>query len=219
MEEARKANVQKFISASTANIYPSILNVPFQEEDIWSGFPEDTNAAFGIAKRMQIMQSQSYRKEFDFNSTVLVLSNLYGPGDNFNLKSSNVIPSLIKKIYDAKIYNQKKIELWGDGNNTRDFLHVKDAARSFILAAERYDKSEPLNIASGIEVSIKKLAKMIMKITNINLEIFWNEEKPMGQLRRLLDIKKVQKELKFKPEISLQSGLKETISWYKNLSQ
>lgn len=216
MEEAVKSNVEKFISVGTANSYPKLTSIPFHEEDIWSGYPEEINSPFGIAKRMQIIQSKSYRKEYDFNSIVLIISNLYGAGDNFNLETSNVIPAIVRKFYNAKINKVKKVELWGDGSPTRDFIHVKDAARAFILASEKYDKSEPVNIGGGLEVSIKELANKIMKIMELDLTINWNTNKPKGQQRRMLDIKKAQKEFGFRPEIKLDDGLKETINWFIN---
>ncbi len=215
MEESRKANVEKMICSSTANIYPDKLQTPFKESQIWSGFPEEVSAPFGIAKRMQIMQSISYRKEFNFNSIILVLSNLYGPGDNFDKNSANVIPSLISKLFHAKINNNKKIELWGNPTTTRDFLHVKDAANSFILAAEKYNKNIPLNIASGMETSINDLVDKLMKIMNFYPEIEWAKDKPIGVSKRVLNIDKARSELNFIPKIDLFKGLKETIKSYK----
>ena len=214
IEESRKANVEKIISASTANIYPNNLKPPYQESDIWSGFPEEISAPFGIAKRLQIMQSITYRKEYDFNSTVLILSNIYGSGDNFDLKSSNVIPALISKIFNAKKNHSKKIELWGNHATTRDFLHVKDATNAFILSAENYNKSEPVNIASGIETSIGELVNMIMSLIDYKTEIIWNKDKPTGTSRRVLNIDKAKLELDFRPKIDLLSGIKETIQSY-----
>jgi GDP-L-fucose synthase len=218
IEESRKANVEKIISASTANVYPHNLIPPFNESDIWSGFPEETSASYGIAKRLQIMQSIAYRKEYDFNSTALILSNLYGSGDNFNLDSSNVIPSLILKISNAKLNHYKKIELWGNPTTTRDFLHVQDAANAFILTAENSNKSESLNIASGVETSILELVNALMDLMNFKAEIVWNKDKPIGASRRALNIDKAKSELKFTPKIDLLSGLKETIDSYEKQS-
>ena len=214
IEESRKANVEKIISASSANVYPNNLKPPYEESDIWSGFPEEISAPFGIAKRLQIMQSITYRKEYDFNSTALILSNLYGAGDNFNLDSSNVIPALISKIFDAKKNHYEKIELWGNPTTTRDFLHVKDATDAFILTAEKYNKSEPLNIASGVETSIDKLVNILMNLMDFKTEIIWNKDKPIGTPRRVLNIDKAKFELDFNPKIDLLSGLKETINSY-----
>jgi nucleoside-diphosphate-sugar epimerase len=214
IEESRKANVEKIISASTLNVYPHNLTPPFNESDIWVGFPEEIIAPFGIAKRLQIMQSITYRKEYNFNSTTLILSNLYGSGDNFNLNSSNVIPSLILKIFNAKINHSKKIELWGNPTTTRDFLHVEDAANAFILTAENSNTSESLNIASGVETSIFELVNTLMDIMDFKVEIIWNKDKPIGASRRALNIDKAKSELKFTPKIDLLSGLKETIDSY-----
>lgn len=216
MEEARKANVEKFIDTGTVCAYPKFTKVPFKEEDLWAGYPEETNASYGFSKKMQIVQSQAYREEYGFNSIVLVLTNLYGPGDKFDPKVSHVIPALIMKMYKAKIDKMKEIELWGDGTPSRDFIHVKDAARAFILAAEYYNKPDPVNIGGGFEISIKELAHTIMNIMNLDLKIKWNKDKPNGQPRRMLDITKAEKEFGFRPEIKLEDGLRETITWFIN---
>ena len=216
MEEARIAKVEKFINTGTVCAYPKFTNVPFKEEDLWKGYPEETNASYGLSKKMQIVQSQAYREEYGFNSIVLILTNLYGPGDNFHPQNSHVIPALIMKMYKAQINNFNEIELWGDGLPSRDFIHVKDAARAFVFAAELYNKPEPVNIGGGQEISIKELADLIMDIMELNLKIKWDSTKPKGQPRRVLDISKAQKELGFTPEIKIKDGLQETVNWFLN---
>jgi GDP-L-fucose synthase len=212
MEESRKANVGKFISTGTVCSYPKFSPIPFNEIDIWNGYPEETNASYGLSKKMQIVQSQAYREEYGFNSVTLVVTNLYGPGDNFDLDTSHVIPSLITKIFNAKKENKSEIELWGDGTPTRDFVHVRDAARAFVLAAEKYDKSEPVNIGGGFEISIKDLASKLLSLMNMKLEIKWNTSFPNGQPHRSLDISKAFHEFGFKPQIQFNEGLKEVIN-------
>ncbi len=217
MEESRIGNVKKFISTGTVCSYPKFSPTPFNEDDIWNGYPEETNAPYGLSKKMQIVQSQAYRKEYGFNSVVLVVTNLYGIGDNFNPHISHVIPSLITKIFNAKKENKKEIELWGDGTPTRDFIHVEDAARAFVLAAEHYDKSDPINIGAGFEISIKDLCDKILNFMDIKLKIKWNTSYPNGQPHRALNISKALHEFGFKPEISFDKGLKEVInSFIKN---
>ena len=214
MEESRKNNVEKFIAIGTVCSYPKFSDVPFSEEKIWNGYPEETNAYYGLAKKMLIVQSDAYRQQYNFKSIVLVPTNLYGPGDNFNPNTSNVIPSLIKKTRDAKTFKYSEIELWGDGSPSRDFLYVDDAAKAAILAAEKYDKSEPINIGSGREITIKELVELIIKLMNADLKIRWNTQKPNGQPRRCLNIDKAKRELGFVPSVSIEDGLKKTIEWY-----
>ena len=214
MEESRKNNVEKFIAIGTVCSYPKFSDVPFSEEKIWNGYPEETNAYYGLAKKMLIVQSDAYRQQYNFKSIVLVPTNLYGPGDNFNPNTSNVIPSLIKKTYDAKTFKYSEIELWGDGSPSRDFLYVDDAAKAAILAAEKYDKSEPINIGSGREITIKELVELIIKLMNADIKIRWNVQKPNGQPRRCLNIDKAKRELGFVPSVSIEDGLKKTIEWY-----
>ena len=214
MEESRKNNVEKFIAIGTVCSYPKFCDVPFSEEKIWNGYPEEINAYYGLAKKMLIVQSDAYRQQYNFKSIVLVPTNLYGPGDNFNPNTSNVIPSLIKKTRDAKIFKYSEIELWGDGSPSRDFLYVDDAARAAILAAEKYDKSEPINIGSGREITIKELVELIIKLMNADLKIRWNTQKPNGQPRRCLNIDKAKREIGFIPSVSIEEGLKKTIEWY-----
>jgi GDP-L-fucose synthase len=211
MEESRKANVEKFISTGTVCSYPKFSPIPFNEVDIWNGYPEETNASYGLSKKMQIVQSQAYREEYGFNSVVLVVTNLYGSGDNFDLNTSHVIPSLIAKIFNAKKENKTEIELWGDGTPTRDFIHVRDAAQAFVLAVEKYDKSDPVNIGGGFEISIQDLAHKILNLMNVQLKIKWNSTYPNGQPHRSLDISKAFHEFGFKPKVQFEDGLKEMI--------
>ncbi|SHO42823.1 GDP-L-fucose synthase [Nitrosotalea sinensis] len=217
IEESRKNKVEKFIAIGTVCSYPKFVDVPFSEEQIWSGYPEETNASYGLSKKMMLVQSESYRQEYNFNSIVLVQTNLYGPGDNFDPNTSHVIPALIKKIHDAKNSNISEIEIWGDGTPSRDFLYVDDAARAAILAAERYEKSEPINIGSGNEVTIKELAEILIKLMNVKSQVVWNKQKPNGQPRRCLSIEKARREIGFEPQVRLEEGLKRTIEWYELL--
>ena len=214
LEESRKNNVEKFISLGTICSYPKFTPLPFKEESIWDGYPEDTNAAYGLAKKMLLVQSNAYKEQYNFRSITVFPTNLYGPNDNFNDDSSHVIPALIKKINTAIKLNQNSITLWGDGTPTRDFLFVDDAAKGIILAAEKYEKTEPINLGSGHEISINSLAKLIMKIMDVNLKIQWDITKPNGQPRRYIDSEKAKNEIGFNPETSLDVGLKKTINWY-----
>ena len=220
IEESRKNGVEKFIAIGTVCSYPKFTPVPFSEEQIWEGYPEETNASYGLSKKMMMVQSDAYRQQYNFKSMVLVQTNLYGPKDNFDPNTSHVIPALIKKIYDAKVSGKSEIELWGDGSPSRDFLYVDDASRAAILAAEKYEKSEPINIGSGKEITIKQLAELVRKLMNAeNISIKWNIEKPGGQPRRCLDIEKAKKEMGFMPMVSIEEGLKRTINWYENKQQ
>ena len=217
MEESRKNGVKKFIAIGTVCSYPKFTPVPFLEEQIWNGYPEETNASYGLSKKMMLVQSDAYRQEYNFKSMVLVQTNLYGPKDNFYPNTSHVIPALIKKIYDAKISRQSEIELWGDGSPSRDFLYVDDAARAAVLAAERYEKSDPINIGSGKEITIKELVELIKKLMSAkNITIKWNIQKPGGQPRRCLNIEKAKKEIGFIPIVSIEEGLRRTIEWYES---
>lgn len=217
MEESRKNGVEKFIAIGTVCSYPKFAVVPFSEEQIWDGYPEETNASYGLSKKMMIVQSDAYRQEYNFKSTTLLQTNLYGPEDNFDPNTSHVIPALIKKIHDAKISGKSEIELWGDGSPSRDFLYVDDAARAAILAAERYEKSDPINIGSSKEITIKELIELIKKLMSAeNITIKWNIEKPGGQPRRCLNIEKAKKEIGFTPIVSIEEGLRKTIEWYES---
>ena len=220
MEESRKNKVKKFIAIGTVCSYPKFATVPFLEEEIWNGYPEETNASYGLSKKMMIVQADAYQQEYNFKSIILVQTNLYGPDDNFNPNTSHVIPALIKKIYDAKISGKSEIELWGDGSPSRDFVYVDDAAQAAILAAERYEKNEPINIGSGKEITIKELVELIKNLMNAdNLTIKWNNLKPNGQPRRCLNIEKAKKELGFIPKISIEEGLRRTIELFENTNK
>lgn len=216
IEESRKNNVEKFISLGTICSYPKFTPIPFKEENIWDGYPEETNAPYGLAKKMLLVQSNAYKEQYGFRSITVFPTNLYGPGDNFNDNSSHVIPALIKKIQNAIKSNHDSIVLWGDGTPTRDFLFVDDAAKGIILAADKYEKTEPLNLGSGEEISINHLAQLIMKIMNVNLKIKFDTTKPNGQPRRCIDTEKAKNEIGFIPKTSLDVGLKQTIDWYLN---
>lgn len=214
MEAARLAGVKKFISLGTICSYPKFTPVPFKEDDFWNGYPEETNAPYGLAKKMLLVQTQAYRKQYDFNAVNLLSVNLYGPGDNFNPAESHVIPALVKKFVEAKARHADEVEVWGSGAVTREFLYVTDAARAIVLATERYDKSEPVNIGSGTEISIKDLAEMIARLVGFSGKIRWNTSKPDGQPRRLLDVSRAKKEFGFTAEVPFEEGLRNTIKWF-----
>lgn len=214
MHESKDAGVEKFIALGTICSYPKFTPVPFSEESIWNGYPEETNAPYGLAKKMLLVQSQAYRQQYNFHSIVVIPTNLYGPNDNFNPSSSHVIPALILKMHNAIQNNLGKIDVWGDGTPTRDFLYVNDAAKGIILAAERYDETEPLNLGSGEEVSISELASIIANIMRFNGKINWDKSKPNGQPRRCVSYKRAFEKIGFKPEVDLKNGLKLTIDWF-----
>ena len=214
MEAARLKGVQKFVALGTICAYPKYTKVPFNEKDLWDGYPEETNAPYGLAKKMILVQSQAYRQQYDFNSIYLLPVNLYGPRDNFNPESSHVIPAIIKKIFDAKINNQDHIVVWGTGKSTREFLYVEDAAEAIILATEKYNKPDPINIGSGMEISIKELVNIISEQANYKGKMTWDIKKPDGQPRRLLDVSKAECEFGFKAKTDFLTGLKNTIEWY-----
>ncbi len=214
MEEARKAKVEKFVAIGTICAYPKHTPIPFKEDDIWNGYPEETNAPYGLAKKMLLVQSQAYRQEYGFNSIFLLPVNLYGPGDNFDPKSSHVIPALIKKFVDAVESGSKKVVVWGTGAATREFLYADDAADAIVLATEKYEKSEPVNIGSSFEISIKDLVQVIKKVTGFKGEIIWDKTKPDGQPRRKLDVTKAEKEFGFKSQTTFEEGLQATVEWY-----
>lgn len=214
MEEARKAGVKKFVAIGTVCAYPKHTPIPFKEKDLWSGYPEETNAPYGLAKKMQLVQAQAYRKQYGFDAIFLLPVNLYGPGDNFDPKSSHVIPALIKKFYEAKKRGKEKTIVWGTGKPTREFLYVEDAAEGIISAAEKYGKSEPVNLGSSFEISIKELSKLIAKLIEYNGKIVFDKSKPDGQPRRKLNTKKAEKEFGFKAKTTFKKGLRETVNWY-----
>ena len=214
IHEAKEANVEKFIGIGTVCSYPKFAKIPFTEELIWDGYPEETNAAYGLAKKMMIVQSEAYKKQYNFNSISIIPTNLYGPGDDFNPITSHVIPAIILKIFNAKKSNSNSITLWGDGSSTRDFLYVNDAANGIILAAENYNEHFPVNIGSDDEISIKNLANIICEIMDFNGKINWDISKPNGQPRRCVSNKRAEEKFEFKPKISLKEGLTRTIEWF-----
>jgi len=214
IHEAKEAGIEKFIALGTVCSYPKFASIPFSENSLWEGYPEETNASYGLSKKMMIVQSEAYRQQFEFNSINIIPTNLYGPFDNFDLNTSHVIPAIIQKIYHAKKTNSDSITLWGDGSPTRDFLFVQDAAQGIILAADKYDEVSPVNLGSDEEISIKNLVKKISKIMNFNGTINWDTSKPNGQPRRRVSNKKAEKKFGFKPKIFLNEGLKLTIDWF-----
>lgn len=217
MEEARKAEVDKFVAIGTICAYPKHTPVPFKEEDLWNGYPEETNAPYGLAKKMMLVQSTAYRAQYDFNSIFLLPVNLYGPRDNFDPKSSHVIPALIKKFVDAKKANADEVVVWGTGNPTREFLFVEDAARAIVLATEKYNSSEPVNIGASFEISIKDLAQTIKEVVGFKGKIVWDKTKPDGQPRRKLDVSRAKKEFGFESQVKFEQGLKKTVEWYEKI--
>lgn len=215
MEEARVRGVAKFVAIGTICSYPKFTPVPFREEDLWNGYPEETNAPYGLAKKMLLVQSQAYRQQYGFNSIFLLPVNLYGPGDKFDEATSHVIPALVKKCCDALEAGQDSIAVWGTGTPTREFLYVDDAAEAIILASERYDKSDPVNLGADFEISIKDLAQMIARLSGFKGRIIWDPSKPDGQPRRRLDVSRAQAEFGFQATTGFEEGLKKTIEWYK----
>ena len=215
LHEAYVRKIEKFVALGTICAYPKFTPVPFKEEDLWNGYPEETNAPYGLAKKMMLVQSQAYRQQYGFNSIFLLPVNLYGPGDNFNPHSSHVIPALIKKCFDATDAHDDKIEVWGIGSATREFFYVEDAAQAICMAADAYNKSEPVNIGAGFEISIKELTELIAKLTGFQGKITWDKSKPDGQPRRMLDTTKALKEFMFTAKTNLTTGLIKTIDWYK----
>lgn len=215
LHEAYLRNIEKFVALGTICAYPKFTPVPFKEEDIWNGYPEETNAPYGLAKKMMLVQSQAYRQQYGFNSIFLLPVNLYGPGDNFDPSSSHVIPALIKKCFDAMDSHSETLEVWGTGSATREFFYVEDAAEAIYLAALSYDKSDPVNIGTGSEISIKELTKLIAKLTGFSGQIVWDESKPDGQPKRMLDTSKALKEFGFSARTDITTGLVKTIDWYR----
>ncbi len=214
MEAARIHKVKKFVCVGTICAYPKYTPVPFKEEDLWAGYPEETNAAYGLAKKMLMVQAEAYRQQFDFNAIYLLPVNMYGPGDNFDRDSSHVIPAAIRKIIEAKERGNTYVEMWGDGTPTREFLYVDDAAKGIVLATKKYNKVDPVNLGSGQEIGIKSLIELIAQQLNFTGEIRWNVNKPNGQPRRLLDVTRAQKEFKFRAQTPFVKGLQRTIDWY-----
>ena len=215
MEEARRSGVEKFAAIGTICAYPKFATVPFKEDDLWNGYPEETNAPYGLAKKMLLVQAQAYRAQYGFNAIYLLPVNLYGPGGNFNPESSHVIPALIKKFVAAVDTGQKETVVWGTGKATREFLYVDDCAKAVCLAAARYDKPAPVNIGAGFEISINDLAGVIARLTGFTGKIVWDASKPDGQPRRMLDTSRASAEFGFKAATNFEEGLKRTIEWYK----
>jgi GDP-L-fucose synthase len=214
IHEAWKRNVEKFVAIGTVCAYPKFTPVPFHEDDIWNGYPEETNAPYGLAKKMLLTQSQAYRQQYGYNSVFLIPVNLYGPGDNFRPESSHVIPALIKKCVEAVDHGDKEVEIWGDGSPTREFIYVEDAAEGIASAAEKYNGSDPVNIGSGNEISIKDLAELIARLTGFNGKLVWDTSKPNGQPRRGLDVSREEKYFGFNAKMTFEEGLRRTIDWY-----
>jgi GDP-L-fucose synthase len=216
MEEARLRGVRKFVALGTICAYPKFTPVPFKEDELWNGYPEETNAPYGLAKKMMLVQSQAYREQYGFNSIFLLPVNLYGPRDNFDPRSSHVIPALIRKCVEAMRQGEKHITCWGTGAATREFLHADDCARGVLLAAEKYDKSEPVNLGAGFEISIRDLAEKIAALTGFKGRLAWDASQPDGQPRRRLDTSRAEREFGFRARIGFDEGLKQTIEWYCN---
>ena len=214
LHEAKNASVEKFVGLGTVCSYPKFSQIPFTENSIWDGYPDETNAPYGLAKKMLIVQSQAYRKQYNFKSIVVVPTNMYGPSDHFNDTSSHVIPALILKIYNAKKNNGDKVVLWGDGSPTRDFMYVGDGAKGIILAAEKYEDKLPLNLGSSEEISIMELTKLICELLDYNGNIVWDKTKPNGQPRRCLSYQRAKEEIGFEPTTKLKDGLRNTIEWF-----
>jgi len=219
LHESYLAGVEKFVALGTICCYPKFTPVPFREENLWDGYPEETNAPYGLAKKMLLVQSQAYRQQYGFNSIFLMPVNLYGPGDNFGPSSSHVIPALIRKCLEAKAAGADHIVVWGDGTPTREFLYVEDAAEGILLAAERYDGGDPVNLGSAYEISIRDLVQMIARFTGFSGRITWDTSKPNGQPRRKLDTSRAEWEFGFKSKIEFEDGLWRTIEWYLPLSK
>lgn len=216
IDASYRAGVRKFIGIGSVCEYPKITPVPFSEENLWDGYPEESNGAYGLSKRMMLVQSQAYHKQYGFNAIHLLLTNMYGPGDNFDSTSSHVIPALIRRIGDAQNRGDSFIEIWGSGNASREFLYVKDAAKAIVLAAEKYDKPEPVNIGCGREIKIKDLVTLICKLMNFNGEVRWDTSRPDGQPRRSLDISRASEEFGFRVETRIEEGLREAINYWYN---
>ena len=214
MEAARQVGVEKFVAIGTICAYPKFTPVPFAETSLWHGYPEETNAPYGLAKKMLLVQSQAYRQQYGFNAIYLLPVNLYGPGDNFNSESSHVIPALVKKVANAQKAGQKYIEVWGTGKASREFLYVEDCAEGIILATEKYNKPEPVNLGTNKEIKIKDLVRLICKLMNFKGEIRWDSTKPDGQPRRMVDATLAKKEFGFKAKTDFEEGLRKTIEWY-----
>lgn len=219
MMAAREAKAEKYVALGTICAYPKFTPVPFKEKNLWMGYPEETNAPYGLAKKMQLVQAQAYRQQYGFNGIFLLPVNLYGPGDNFNPASSHVIPALIRKFIDAKRNNKPSVEVWGTGKASREFLYVDDAAEAIVLATEKYNKADPVNLGAGFEIKIKDLVTLIKNLTDYKGKIVWDKTKPDGQPRRMLDVSFAKKEFGFKAKTKFREGLKNTIEWYLEINK
>jgi GDP-L-fucose synthase len=215
MEYGRQYGVEKFVAIGTICAYPKFTPVPFKEDDLWNGYPEETNAPYGLAKKMLLVQAQAYRQQFGFNAIYLLPVNLYGPGDNFDPESSHAIPAIIKKCVDAVGNRSSEVVLWGTGTSTREFLHADDAAEGIVLATERYNDSAPVNLGAGAEIRIKDLAQLIARLTEFTGEIVWDATKPDGQPRRMLDTTRAEEAFGFRARVPFEDGLRRTIDWYR----
>lgn len=215
MDAARRFGVAKFVQVGTVCSYPKFAPIPFRERDLWNGYPEETNAPYGIAKKALLVQAQAYRQQYGFNATYLIPINLYGPGDRLELETSHVIPALVIKCLMALRGGASSIDCWGTGIASREFLYVEDAAKGLLLAAERYDKADPVNLGTGCEITIRKLARLIAQLTGFKGRILWDKSKPDGQPRRCLDISRARTEFGFKARVGLEEGLRRTIAWYR----
>jgi len=218
IEQARLHKVEKVVAIGTVCAYPKFTPVPFREEDLWNGYPEETNAAYGIAKKMLLVQAQAYREQYGLNSIYLLPVNLYGPGDSFDPEKSHVIPALIKKCFDAIHSGADHIEVWGSGSASREFLYVEDCARAIVLATQHYEKAEPVNVGAGREISIQELVRLIAELSGFRGEIRWDSSKPDGQPRRCLDVSKAEREFGFRAQTDFRYGLLKTIDWYRERS-
>jgi len=219
MEYGRQYGVEKFVAIGTICAYPKFTPVPFKEDDLWNGYPEETNAPYGLAKKMLLVQAQAYRQQFGFNAIYLLPVNLYGPGDNFDPETSHAIPAIIKKCVDAVRNRDSEVVLWGTGTSSREFLHADDAAEGIVLATERYNDSAPVNIGAGAEIRIKELAELIARLTEFSGKIVWDATKPDGQPRRMLDVSRAERAFGFRARVPFEQGLRETIEWYASRSK
>ena len=215
MHEAWAHGLEKFVAIGTVCAYPKITPIPFSEDNLWDGYPEETNAPYGLVKKMLLVQSEAYRQQYEFNSIFLLPVNLYGPGDSLDSVNSHVIPSMIMKVLNAKRSGQQEVIVWGDGSPTREFLYVEDAAEGILLAAERYNDSEPVNLGSSFEISIKDLLETIARLTEFEGELRWDTDRPNGQPRRKLDVSRAQSSFGFSSQVTFEDGLKTTIEWFK----
>jgi len=215
MHQAWQRGAGKFVAIGTVCAYPKFTPVPFKEEDLWIGYPEETNAPYGLAKKMMLVQAQAYRQQYDFNAIYLLPVNLYGPRDNFNLQTSHVIPALIRKAIEAQDRGDKELPVWGDGSPTREFLYVEDAANGIVTAAEKYNGSEPVNLGSGYEISVRDLAEMIQRMTGFEGKLAWQTDKPNGQPRRGLDVSRAKEYFGWQAQVPFEEGMRRTIEWFK----